>query len=64
MDHRGSRNTLSTNRTVAASAPGGIRNRSPEASVSSIAAALPAALRLVSTRANFTGSCAAKRLRH
>jgi hypothetical protein len=64
MNHRGSRNTLSTVRNVVVSTPGSIRNRSPVASVSSTAAPLAGTLPLVSTSANFTGSRAANRLRH
>src|ERR1019366_1675718 len=64
MNHRGSRNTLSTSRSVAASMPGAIRNRSPEARTTSTAATAAGALRLVSTNANFIGSPAASRFRH
>src|SRR5450755_607542 len=64
MDHRGSRNTLNTSRSVTASMPGAIRSRSPEARTTSTAATAAGALRFVSTSANFIGSPTASRFRH
>jgi hypothetical protein len=63
MDHRGSRNTLSTARNVALSTPGPIRNRSPVVRVTSTGVATTAAPRFISTIANFTGSCRLERFR-